>query len=124
MKNNKLTLKQLKQELENLKSHNAVGSTPKSNELKHSYVNRLYMQSGALWLYFITGLLGYIHKIPFIGRILSLLGLYYKRSSIWLMLVKIRKIFVVFNALIGVYMVFKSVGFSTDNLIIGFTAVG
>jgi|HubBroStandDraft_2_1064218.scaffolds.fasta_scaffold480052_1 hypothetical protein len=66
MKNNKLTLKTLKQELENLKSHNAESNAnkTKSNELKHSYVNRLYMQSSALWLYLITGLLGYVHKIP------------------------------------------------------------
>lgn len=134
---NKLTLKSLKQELENIKLKSVTDSkVKKSNEtipttkgvvghdIKNSYVNRLYMKSGALTLYILTGLLGYIHKMPILGKIISLLGLYYGRTNYWQLLVKIRKIFVVFNALIGVYMVFKSVGFSTDNLIIGFTAVG
>ena len=77
-----------------------------------------------MWLFMITGLLGYISKLPFIGKVLSVLGFYYRKSTFLQILIKIRKIFVVFNALIGVYLVFKSVGFSTDNLIIGFTAVG
>jgi len=94
------------------------------HDIKNSYIQRLYMRSSGLTLYLITGLIAYAHKIPFIGRIISLLGLYYSRTTIWKILIKIRKIFIIINALIGVYMVFKSVGFSTDNLLIGFTAVG
>lgn len=77
-----------------------------------------------MWLFFITGLLGYISKLPFIGKVLSLLALYYRKSTFLQILIKIRKGFVIFNALIGVYLVFKSVGFSTDNLLIGFIAMG
>ena len=62
-------------------------------ELKHSYVNKLYMKSGALWLYILTGLLSYAHKIPYIGRIFTILGGIYGRTTIWKLLVKIRRIF-------------------------------
>lgn len=75
-----------------------------------------------LWL--ITGILGYAHKIPYIGRIVSLLGLWYGRTTWWKILIKIRKVFIVINAIIGVYVVFKSVGFSTDNLFAGFVGLG
>jgi|ERR1700733_836699 len=135
--NTKLTLKSLKQELDNIKlksNSKLTKSKIESNvkkvphiqdqDIKNSYINRLYMRSGAMWLFMITGILGYLSKLPFIGKILSALGLYYRKSSFWQLLVKIRKIFVVFNALIGVYIVFKSVGFSTDNLIAGFVCVG
>lgn len=122
---NKLTLKVLKQEIERLKAHK--DSTIKKDighDIKHSYINRLYTKSSALWLYLLTGVLGYAHRIPYIGRIVSLLSLWYGRTTIWKILVKIRKAFIVFNALIGVYIVFKSVGFSTDNLIGGVYGVG
>ena len=82
------------------------------------------MKSGTFSLYLLTGILGYAHKIPFIGRIIAILGVWYGKTTIWKILIKIRKTFIVFNAIIGVFMVFKSVGFSTDNLLIGFTAMG
>jgi hypothetical protein len=68
--------------------------------------------------------LSYGHKIPYIGRFITFIGAMYARTTIVKILIKLRKIFIVFNAIIGVYLVFKSVGFSTDNLIIGFLAVG
>lgn len=92
--------------------------------IKNSYINNLYSKAGAFWLYIITGVLGYAHKIPVVGKVLSLLSLWYGRTTIWKILVKIRKIFIVFNAIIGVYIVFKTVGFSTDNLLAGFYGVG
>ena len=82
------------------------------------------MRSGALPLYIITGILGYAHKMPIVGKVIGILAAWYGKTTIWKILVKIRKIFIVFNAIIGVYMVFKTVGFSTDNLLIGFTAMG
>lgn len=122
---NKLSLKVLKQEIERLKA--SKDSTIKKDighDIKHSYINKLYTKSSALWLYILTGVLGYAHRIPYIGRIISLLSLWYGRTTIWKILVKIRKVFIVFNAIIGVYIVFKSVGFSTDNLIGGVYGVG
>src|ERR1700709_1360230 len=129
---NKLTLKALKQELDRIKasklrtnsSDDGDSSKVGLHGIKNSYINNLYSKSGAFWLYLVTGVLGYAHKIPVVGRVLSLLSLWYGRTTIWKILVKIRKIFIVFNAIIGVYIVFKSVGFSTDNLMAGFYGVG
>jgi hypothetical protein len=129
---NKLTLKALKQELDRIKasklrtnsSDDGDSSKVGLHGIKNSYINNLYSKSGAFWLYLVTGVLGYAHKIPVIGKVLSLLSLWYGRTTIWKILVKIRKIFIVFNAIIGVYIVFKSVGFSTDNLMAGFYGVG
>jgi len=141
MKNNKLTLKALKAELELMKtnkpgalktpkaipmenSHNSVAEQVAGHDIKGSYINRIYMKSSGLYLWLITGILGYAHKIPYIGRIITLLGLWYGRTTWWKILIKIRKIFIVFNAIIGVYIVFKTVGFSTDNLFAGFAGLG
>lgn len=82
------------------------------------------MKSSGLYLWLITGILGYAHKIPYIGRIVTLLGIWYGRTTWWKILIKIRKVFIVINAIIGVYVVFKSVGFSTDNLFAGFVGLG
>jgi hypothetical protein len=122
---NKLSLKVLKQEIERLKaSKDSSIKKDIGHDIKHSYINKLYTKSSALWLYILTGVLGYAHRIPYIGRIISLLSLWYGRTTIWKILIKIRKVFIVFNAIIGVYIVFKSVGFSTDNLIGGVYGVG
>jgi len=75
-----------------------------------------------LWI--ITGVLSYAHKIPFIGRIITLLSLYYGRTTIWKILIRIRKLFVMFNAIIGVFIVFKTTGFSYDNVLAGFAGMG
>jgi len=126
---NKLTLKSLQQELESLKVKAGVktANTTKGavgQDIKHSYINNLHMKGSALWLYIITGVLGYAHKIPIIGRILTLAGLWYGKTTIWKILVLFRKVFIVVNAVIGVYMVFKTAGFSSENLIVGWLAVG
>jgi hypothetical protein len=75
-----------------------------------------------LWL--ATAVLSYAHKIPFIKYIISALSVMYGRTTIWKVLVKLRRIFILFNALIGVYMVFKTVGFSYENVLAGFVGMG
>lgn len=135
---NKLTLKSLKQELENMKVKNVTKSSKSKpmqgenitskggigHDIKNSYINRMYMRSSGFMLYLVTGVLAYAHKIPFLGRIISLLAAYYGRTTIWKILVKARKAFVIFNALLGLLLVFKTTGFSTDNLVVGFTTIG
>jgi hypothetical protein len=127
---NKLTLKSLKQELENMKlknvkSNKLIDDNPTTgHSIKNSYINSLYSKSSGLLFYLVTAVIAYGHKIPFIGRIISLVGLYYGRTTIWKVLAKLRKIFIIVNALIGVYMVFKTAGFSSDNIIAGWLAVG
>jgi len=82
------------------------------------------MKSSAFTLFLFTGLLGYMNKIPVIRGIVAILSLYYSRTTWWKFLGKIRKIFVIFNALIGMYVVVKTTGFSFDNVLAGFSALG
>ena len=83
-----------------------------------------FRENSMLVLYIISGLIAYAHKIPLIGRLITLASLYYGKTTIWKILVKIRKAFIIFNAALGVYMVFHTVGFSTDNILAGITAMG
>jgi len=82
------------------------------------------MKSSGIWLFLITGILGYAHRMPIVGKILTVLSLWYGKTSWWKILSKLRRIFIIFNALIGVVLVFKTTGFSTDNIFAGFAAVG
>jgi hypothetical protein len=75
-------------------------------------------------LYIFTGILAYAHKIPLLGRVISLITFWYGKTTWWRMLVKIRKIFIIVNAIIGILMVYKTVGFSSDNILAGFAGMG
>lgn len=135
---NKLTLKSLKQELENMKVKTGTKLTKTSkplnetngglhssgHDIKNSYIQRLYMRSSGFMLYLITGVLAYAHRIPYINRIIAILGAIYGRTTIWKLLSTLRKVFIVINAIIGVYIVFKTAGFSFENILMGWTAVG
>lgn len=75
-----------------------------------------------LWLF--STLLAYANKLPFISKIITGLQLWYGRTTWWQVLVKARKLFLVFNALIGLYTMIKITGFSTDNIIAGIYGLG
>ncbi len=92
--------------------------------VKTSRIKNMYMQSSAFYLWLITGVLAYANKIPIIRNIIALLSLWYGRSTWWKILVKIRKAFITFNAIIGMYMVYKTTGFSFDHILAGFTGMG
>ena len=62
----------------------------------------------------LTTLVSWGHKIPVIGKIINLFSLGYGRTTWWHILARIRKVFVVFNAIIGVYIVYKIAGFTTE----------
>lgn len=131
MKNNKLTLASLKAELESLKTSKSPSkvktSTPKSNvaqDIKNSYIQNLHMKSSMFMLWVVTAVLSYAHKIPFIKQIISVLSLWYGRTTIWKVLIKLRKMFIIFNAIIGIFMVYKTVGFNHENLLAGFSGMG
>jgi hypothetical protein len=124
-----LTLKALQEELEKLKkskisSSKSHESNSIGHDIKDSFIQRLYMKSGAFSMFLITGILGYANKIPIIRKLIFLLSLWFGKTTIWKIIVKLRKLFVIFNAIIGVYVIFKSVGFSSDNVLVGFTAIG
>jgi len=82
---------------------------------KQSYFKNLHMKSSMFTLWVITAVLSYANKIPFIKQIVSMLSLYYGRTTFWKILIKLRKAFIMFNALLGVFMVYNTVGFSYDN---------
>jgi len=132
MKKNKLTLKALNQELELLKSTKSTKATPKpeshksrvAQDIKNSYIQNLHMKSSMFLLWIVSTVLAYAHKIPYIKNVIGLLSLYYGRTTIWKVLVKIRKLFIFFNAAIGVYMVFKTTGFGYDTFLSNFCALG
>ncbi|SRR5258705_695110 len=135
MKSNKLTLKSLRAELDLIKSSKAQSKTNSkpvteshkssvAHDIKNSYIQNLHMKSSMFTLWLVTGILSYASKIPFIKQILSLLSLYYGRTTVWKVIIKLRKIFILFNALIGVFMVFNTVGFSYDNILAGFVGMG
>jgi hypothetical protein len=109
--NNKLTLKALKHELDLIKASKAQHTMSKIVE-KQS----LYQRSSMFYLWLFTGVLGYIHKIPIIGRVITLLSLWYGKSNWWKLLVYSRKLFIILNAIIGVFVVFKTTGFTPDLL--------
>jgi len=125
---NKLTMKALQVEIDKLqkqlKSTKVSSTAEKTNDIKHSYIQNLHMKSSMFMLWLITAVLSYGSKIPFIKQIISVLSLYYGRTTFWKILIKLRKGFIMFNAVIGVYMVFKTVGFSYDNILAGFAGMG
>ena len=116
MKNNKLTLKELNAKIEALiksskKMEGREGPTPSSiQDIKQS-------KSSMFYLWILTGILGYAHKIPFIKHIITVFGYWYGKTTWWSILVRIRKLFILFNAVIGVLVVFKTTGFTPDLLI-------
>jgi hypothetical protein len=57
---------------------NAVG-----HDIKQSYIQNLHMRSSMFMLWVISGILGYAHKIPFIGKTIALLSLWYGRTTWW-----------------------------------------
>jgi hypothetical protein len=131
IKNNMLSLKALQAELEQIKSaqaqqvHNNHPHTDVAgHDIKGSYINRIYMKSSMFTLWLITGILSYAHKIPYIGHIIAVLSLWYGKTTWWRILAYVRKIFITVNAIIGVFVVFNSVGFSTDNILAGVSALG
>ena len=74
--------------------------------------------------FLISGLLAYGSKIPVISKTTKVLSVWYGRTTWWKMLVYMRKGFIIINAIIGVYTVFRITGFSTDNIIAGIAGLG
>ena len=64
------------------------------------------------------------NRIPGISKILKLIAFWYGRSTWWKLIIKLRKAFVIINAFIGVYTVFKITGFGSDNIIAGVSGLG
>lgn len=138
MKNKKVTLKSLQEQLENLKidgskkvtkakTSKPVVDSHKSNvapDIKHSYIQNLHMRSSMYYLWLLSWIIYYANKIPYISRIVTFLSLIYGRTTWWKILMRVRKLFVVFNAIIGMYVVYKTTGFGVDSFWVNFIALG
>jgi hypothetical protein len=114
IKQNKLTLKSLQQQLDKIKSNKENKTTSIGIERK----SLLFFLSALSWL------LLFINKLPIISKIHKLLKIYYGRTTLWMILVYTRKIFIIINAIIGVYAVFSMSGFGYENLLSGFVGMG
>ena len=115
IKQNNLSLKSLKAQLDALtKDKKAIGDLPTPNKSRF----------GSLPLFIFTTILTNLDKIPGVSKLTKVMKLWYGRTTWWKILVQVRKAFIVFNALIGLYAVIKITGFSPDNLLAGFVAMG
>lgn len=120
IKKNMLSLKALQAELEQLKKTNqlnssstqTVNTTPAGSK---QVVTKFYMHShmGLLWV--ISFLIGWAHKIPMLSKIIAVLNIWYGKTTWWQIVTSLRKIIVVFNAIIGLMTMFKITGITTDD---------
>ena len=136
--NNTKLLKQIQAELEKIQLSKSVKSTSKAkvqpvtethrssvaHDIKNSYIQNLHMKSSMFMLWVVSTVLSYAHKIPYIKGLITALSVMYGRTTIWKILVKVRKVFIIFNAAIGVFMVYKTVGFGYENVLAGFAGMG
>lgn len=101
--NKRLTLKALKEQLDKLQNnHNAP-----INNIKSSFK-----------IIYLISLLGYIiGKIPFLNKYIKGIKSVVAKTSIWSVLVILRKTFIVMNALIGMWLIFKITGWSEFSFI-------
>ena len=101
MKNNKPTLKSLQHELELIKAQKLLDENRRSSNTTTTHIpsyKNIFKKSSMFHLWLITGVLGYARKIPFISKVFTLLSLWYGKTTWWKILVKIRKLFIIFNA--------------------------
>lgn len=126
IKTNMLSLKALKAELDQIKdskSKPTISSQTVTTNAKGSQkVQTTYSFISPFFL--VSTLLAYGHKIPFLGKIVKVGTIWYGKTTWFRILVLLRKWFIIMNALIGVYAVFKVTGFSKDNILAGFYGLG
>ena len=74
--------------------------------------------------FLLSSLFTFGHKLPIIGGLIKRMSIWYGKTTIWTLLVLFRKMFIILNALIGIYAVTKITGFSGDNIIAGVSGMG
>lgn len=117
IKKNMLTMKELQKELEAIKNERNTANLGSSSK-------PIYKQGYSIILFLFTTLISYGHKLPMVSKLITLLSLWYGRTTWWKMLISLRKIFVIINAFIGLYTVLTVTGFSSDNLAAGVAIMG
>ena len=127
IKENMLSLKSMKAELDLLKgkSDPRVSSvTEKIDSNGNREIITRLRHGGMFPLMLLSTILTYAHNIPIISNIIKYFSDLYGRSLLWRILVRLRKLFIVLNAAIGIYMLFKVTGFSQDKIIAGVSGMG
>ena len=126
MKNqNKLTLKSLQQQLEDLKVYKAKNNIPKVEKVEQVITKSTSLKGiGLIPFQIISLLLANLYKIPLISILADKLRKYYGRTSIWYMLILLRKIIIIINAIIGLYFVFSLGGIGSDTILANFVSMG
>ena len=124
IKQNKLTLKLLQDKLDKLEKSVPSGSDENSNNKDSENIIVRIRKGGAPMLFILSTLLTYANRIPIINRLIGYITKRYAKTTWLLMLIKLRKLFVIINAIIGVITVFKISGYSSDNFICGLYGLG
>jgi hypothetical protein len=75
-------------------------------------------------LFILTTIISYANKLPIINKIVNLLQFWYGKTSWWQILVKIRKAFILFNAALGLMLMFKITGLTSENILASFYLLG
>lgn len=65
-----------------------------------------------------------INKIPFFKRIINKIKPYLTKTGIWTIIIMIRKLIIIFNAIIGVYVVYKTTGITSESFLANFIGMG
>ena len=132
IKQNNLTLKALQEKLDKLEKGNKANSTNNKNDQnkdseitpgKENIIVRI-RKGGFPHMFIISALLTYANKIPFVNKLTGYIAKKYAKTTWLLVLIKLRKAFIIFNAIIGVITVFKVTGYSSDNMIAGLYGLG
>ena len=112
-------------EANNLKTEIISQNAQGDKLVKREYFQKLIQSFNILGLLTFLGFMFSLGgKIPFIKQIFLGLIAWYTKSKWIKVLAWARKSFVVINAVIGVYLMFKLVGFSPDNILAGISGLG
>ena len=139
MKKERLTLKKLETKLEALKSARALKAaqdkSATSTESKEGKVvgtssgsgpviNFGTMKSSLLVMYLLSIVVYIFKNMPFTSKLIAGAGMIYGKARVLKLLAIFRKLFVVFNAIIGVMTVYKMTGVLDGSVIAGITGLG
>ena len=124
---NKLTLKSLQKQLDDIKAYKEQNINTKVKKVEEIDSKSTVTHMKSFPLFFMYGISWFIllaNKIPIIRKLIPLLKAYYGKTSIWKLIIIFRKIFIVFNAIIGVYSVFKFTGIGSESILANFVGMG
>lgn len=123
MKNNKkLSMKSLQEQINKMNATKLNES--KLNETKSNEVKGKTLKSSLFSFAAISIAINYFFKIPFISKLLLKFKSKFGKKWFWHILVLSRKIFIIFNALIGCYFVYKLCGFGSGSMFANIAGIG